>query len=250
MSVLEDFDTPRSEDMALYNYGQLCFNFDNLRGYTAQLIFGDNNLLTLGLDGLLTKYYPDDIEYAIKKKKEFVMTVSSYASFHIYKEESFIKKYGKEDGHINIIGAEIACPVFAQCRKFKARAAGKPQISDPEKGAQDGQDNAQENIDIVFVIPPYPFQRSTYTIVKIQHNGDKKEVAAAFGRHQQPGEQAPDLSVHQSCHIQDQKREDVRLYKIQDIPDHIEYYKLQRQIADSVFSEFLFKIAHQIPPGS
>lgn len=49
---------------------------------------------------MVTKYYPDDIEYAIKKKKEFVMTVSSYASFHIYKEESFIKKYGKEDGHI------------------------------------------------------------------------------------------------------------------------------------------------------
>jgi hypothetical protein len=94
--------------------------------------------------------------------------------------------------------------------------------------------------------PDLKFAKIYYSVM----GGDKKEVAAAFGRHQQPGEQAPDLSVHQSCHIQDQKREDVRLYIIQDIPDHIEYYKLQRQIADSVFSEFLFKIAHQIPPGS
>ena len=158
------------------------------------------------------------------------------------------KLYPHQDN--NIVGAEIRGAVFAQRRKLDPRQTAKPKEDHPAEGAQDRQENAQENIDIVFVIPPYPFQRSTYTIVKIQHNGDKKEVAAAFGRHQQPGEQAPDLSVHQSCHIQDQKREDVRLYIIQDIPDHIEYYKLQRQIADSVFSEFLFKIAHQIPPGS
>ena len=72
MSVFEDLNTPRSEDMALYNYGQLCFNFDNLRGYTAQLVFGDNNLLTLGLDGLLTKFYPDIKEMLLSTdKKEY-----------------------------------------------------------------------------------------------------------------------------------------------------------------------------------
>lgn len=70
MSVFTDFETPRSKDMVLYNYGQLCFNFDNLRGYTAQLIFGDNNLLTLGLDGLLTKYYPDIKELLLSTDKK------------------------------------------------------------------------------------------------------------------------------------------------------------------------------------
>ena len=56
--VLSDTSTPRFADMAEYAYRQLCFNIDNLRGYTAQMIFGDNNILTLGLDGTLEKYYP------------------------------------------------------------------------------------------------------------------------------------------------------------------------------------------------
>lgn len=57
-SILSDLDTPRYEDLAKYSYGQLCFDFDYLRGYTSQLLFGDNNLLSLGLNGLLEKYYP------------------------------------------------------------------------------------------------------------------------------------------------------------------------------------------------
>ena len=56
---IEDLTTKRKEDMAKYNYGELCFIFDNLRGYTSQLFFGDYNLRTLGLNGLLEHYYPD-----------------------------------------------------------------------------------------------------------------------------------------------------------------------------------------------
>ena len=56
--VLSDFTTKRPEDLARYNYSELCFVFDNLRGYTTQLLFGDNNLLSLGLNGLLEQYYP------------------------------------------------------------------------------------------------------------------------------------------------------------------------------------------------
>ena len=48
----------REKDVVKYNYNQLCFTFDNLRGYTNQLVFGDNNLVTLGLDTLLESYYP------------------------------------------------------------------------------------------------------------------------------------------------------------------------------------------------
>lgn len=59
LSVMKDFEIKRPEDLAKYSYYQLCFNFDNLRGYTTQLIFGDNNLQSLGLNGLLERYYPD-----------------------------------------------------------------------------------------------------------------------------------------------------------------------------------------------
>ena len=51
--------TPRPKDVAEYTYGQLCFNMDHLRGYTNQMIFGDNNLLTMGFNGLLEHYYPE-----------------------------------------------------------------------------------------------------------------------------------------------------------------------------------------------
>lgn len=65
-SVLDDASTTRPEDLAEYTYNELCFVFDNLRGYTSQLIFGDNNLLTLGLNGILELYYP--------KVKEFILS--------------------------------------------------------------------------------------------------------------------------------------------------------------------------------
>ncbi len=51
-------DEPRKADLAKYSYNQLCFSFDNLRGYTTQLVFGDNNLVSLGLNTLLEQYYP------------------------------------------------------------------------------------------------------------------------------------------------------------------------------------------------
>lgn len=57
--LLDDKNNKRPIDLAKYNYGELCFTFDNLRGYTSQLNFGDNNLLSLGLNGLIEKYYPN-----------------------------------------------------------------------------------------------------------------------------------------------------------------------------------------------
>ncbi len=59
ISVLNNVKEKRYEDLAKYTYGLLCLDFDNFRGYTSQLIMGDNNLLSLGLNGLLEKYYPD-----------------------------------------------------------------------------------------------------------------------------------------------------------------------------------------------
>ena len=60
----------RHADLAKYTYNQLCFSFDNIRGYTSQLVFGDNNLVSLGLDTLLEKYYPGIKRLLLSTKKE------------------------------------------------------------------------------------------------------------------------------------------------------------------------------------
>lgn len=67
--ILDDTTTTRPRDLADYTYGELCFNFDNLRGYTEQLVFGDNNLVTLGLNGLLEQYHPKIKEYLLSLDK-------------------------------------------------------------------------------------------------------------------------------------------------------------------------------------
>ena len=69
-SVLGDYSTKRPQDMIDYAYGQLCMMFDNDRGYTTQLLFGDNNLNSMGLDGLLEVYYPKIKEHLLSDDKE------------------------------------------------------------------------------------------------------------------------------------------------------------------------------------
>ena len=62
-------DKDRYQDFAKYTYNQLCFSFDNLRGYTTQLVFGDNNLVSLGLNSLLETYYPSIKNLLLSTKK-------------------------------------------------------------------------------------------------------------------------------------------------------------------------------------
>ena len=69
---LRDFETRRPQDEIDYTYGQLCCAFDQFRGYTSQLSFGDNNLLSLGTNGLLEEYYPKIKELLLSSgKKEY-----------------------------------------------------------------------------------------------------------------------------------------------------------------------------------
>lgn len=60
----------RPNDVINYTYNELCFVFDNLRGYTKQLYMGDDNLLELGLDGVLSKDYPKTKEYLLSTNKD------------------------------------------------------------------------------------------------------------------------------------------------------------------------------------
>ena len=66
---MNDKQTARPEDLAKYTYSELCFVFDNLRGYTSQLAFGDNNLVSLGLNGLLEQHHPKIKEYLLSTDK-------------------------------------------------------------------------------------------------------------------------------------------------------------------------------------
>ena len=68
--VLDDFTTTRPVDLAKYTYNELCFVFDNLRGYTSQLHMIDNNLLSLGLNGVLEQYRPKIKEYLLSTDKQ------------------------------------------------------------------------------------------------------------------------------------------------------------------------------------
>ena len=67
--VLSDMSKPRPSDLARYTYNELCFVFDNLRGYTTQLVMGDNNLVSLGLNGTLEAYYPELKDYLLSTDK-------------------------------------------------------------------------------------------------------------------------------------------------------------------------------------
>ena len=69
-SQLSNIDESRSQDVIDYTYNELCFTFDNLRGKTQQLYMGDENLLSLGLDGVLTRDYPKIKEYLLSSNKQ------------------------------------------------------------------------------------------------------------------------------------------------------------------------------------
>ncbi len=53
-----DETKPRQEDMIAFSYNLICLMIDNFRGYTTQMEFVDNNIVSLGLNGTLEKYYP------------------------------------------------------------------------------------------------------------------------------------------------------------------------------------------------
>jgi hypothetical protein len=70
------------------------------------------------------------------------------------------KSQGKsqEDRHINIVGAEIGCPVLTQGRKLNPRQSAHSEEAHPQESTQDRQKDSQENIYIILIISPYPLQ--------------------------------------------------------------------------------------------
>ncbi len=56
---IADSASSRKQDFANFNYNLLCMEIDNFRGYTSQMKFIDNNVLSLGLNGTLETLYPN-----------------------------------------------------------------------------------------------------------------------------------------------------------------------------------------------
>jgi len=69
-SLLNDVNTPRPADLAAYSYNELCFVWDNMRGLTSQLVMGDNNLLSIGLNATIEKNAPKLKEYLLSTNKQ------------------------------------------------------------------------------------------------------------------------------------------------------------------------------------
>ena len=67
---IDDLTEARPADLANYVYNELCMSFDSYRGYTKQMVFGDELFQTLGLDGLLEQHHPKIKQYLLSTDKE------------------------------------------------------------------------------------------------------------------------------------------------------------------------------------
>ena len=67
---IDDLSEARPVDLANYVYNELCMSFDSYRGYTKQMVFGDELFQTLGLNGLLEKHHPKIKQYLLSTDKE------------------------------------------------------------------------------------------------------------------------------------------------------------------------------------
>lgn len=68
-SELNDLSKPRPLDLAQYSYNELCFVWDNLRGYTSQLLIGDDSLISIGLDRTIERLSPKLKQYLLSTDK-------------------------------------------------------------------------------------------------------------------------------------------------------------------------------------
>jgi len=69
-SRVADVTEKRPADLANYVYNELCMSFDSYRGYTKQMVFGDELFQYYGLDGLLEQYYPKIKQYLLSTDKK------------------------------------------------------------------------------------------------------------------------------------------------------------------------------------
>ena len=60
----------RKDDMIDFSYNLLCLEIDNFRGYTNQMAFIDNNIVSNGLNGTLEAKYPNLKKLLLSKDKE------------------------------------------------------------------------------------------------------------------------------------------------------------------------------------
>ena len=70
-SNINNTSEERPADLAEYVYNELCMSFDSYRGYTEQMVFGDETFRALGLNTLLRQYYPKIVQYLLSPYKKY-----------------------------------------------------------------------------------------------------------------------------------------------------------------------------------
>ena len=70
-SNINNTSEERPADLAEYVYNELCMSFDSYRGYTEQMVFGDETFRALGLNTLLRQYYPKIVQYLLSPYKNY-----------------------------------------------------------------------------------------------------------------------------------------------------------------------------------
>ena len=125
---LFDFTTSRDEDMAKYNYYQLCLTFDNFRGETKQLYLGDENLRTLGLDKALTTYYPHTKELLLSLDKEEYLLGYTYLMQELYDGGHTVNTTALPDIDTSILSEDIKEEVKSASEAYTSSRANRKNI--------------------------------------------------------------------------------------------------------------------------
>ena len=145
-NVLSDIATKRPQDMIEYSYNQLCMMFDNDRGYTSQLLFGDTNLISMGLNGLLETFYPSIKAHLLSEDK-----ATYYKGFHelfmglfdgghttplLYTEiENPYVEGNDYTGYTNIVSACLEDPLLAPLAEEYIHRSEANNVTEPYENA-------------------------------------------------------------------------------------------------------------------
>ena len=129
-------NTKRNKDMIDFSYNLICLLIDNFRGYTSQMRFIDNNVLSLGLNGTLEKYYPSIKNLLLSDdRKEYIAGASllfiglgdgghtgllSKLQQEMFTPDNPMTNYlSKEDPFVNIVGSTVINSLMKEYVKRK-----------------------------------------------------------------------------------------------------------------------------------
>ena len=101
--ILSNIYTERPADLANYVYNELCLVFDNFRGDTVQLVFGEDKLKVKGLNGILETEYPALKTYLLSTdKSEYYVGINAlFAGLYDGGHTGELSRFGAYNNSVN-----------------------------------------------------------------------------------------------------------------------------------------------------